>query len=42
MIVLALDENLDPALVSDLLQEAGFKVVKGPLKLHMLCSTNRR
>ena len=29
MIVLALDENLDPALVSDLLQEAGFKVVKG-------------
>lgn len=30
MIVLALDEKLDPALVSDLLKEAGFKVVKGP------------
>ena len=30
MIVLALDENLDPTLVSDLLKEAGFKVVKSP------------
>ena len=30
MIVLALDENLDPTLVSDLLKEAGFKVVGEP------------
>jgi hypothetical protein len=30
MIVLALDENLDPTLVSDLLKDAGFKVVGEP------------
>jgi hypothetical protein len=30
MIVLALDDNLDPALVSDLLREAGFKVIEDP------------
>jgi hypothetical protein len=30
MILLALDENLDPSLVSDLLKKAGIKVVGEP------------